>query len=52
MDYNNFIMNTTIKGIEIMILEHILADILKVLRDNSRLYDECLEVQGHRRTKV
>lgn len=52
VDINNFILKAKLKGIGILILEHLLAGLLGVLTDSSRLYDDWLKIMGLRKKKI
>lgn len=52
VDSSNFTLKATLKGIEILILEQLIAYLLGVLVDSSRLYDDWFEMVGLRKKKI
>jgi len=52
VDQSNFTIKATLKGIDILILEHILEIILKVPKNNKIFYDGWFEIPSLRRDKV
>ena len=52
VDSSNFTLKATLKGIEILILEQLIAYLLGVLTDSSRLYDDWLKIMGLRKKKI
>ena len=52
VDNNNFTLKASLKGTEILILEQLLAIMLGVLVDSSRLYDDWFEMVGLRKKKI
>jgi len=52
VDSSNFTLKATLKGIEILILEQLIAYLLGVLVDSSRLYDDWFEIMGLKMNEI
>jgi len=52
VDSSKFTLKATLKNIEILILEELLATILSVTVDNKRLYDEWFDIMDLKKSKL
>ena len=52
VDSSNFTLKTTLKENEILISKQLLADLLGVLADSKRLYDEWFDIMGLKKSMI
>lgn len=52
VDSSNFTLKTTLKENEILISKQLLADLLGVLADGKRQYDEWFDIMGLKKAKI